>query len=49
MKKGIKKATGRSNAKERVQKYVELVETAHDPASRLLLIQPLIPLGLMVG
>ena len=48
MKKGIEKARPKSNAKERVQRYVELVEAAHDPVSRLLLIQQLIPLGLMV-
>ena len=48
MKKRIAKRHSRNNAKARAQKYVELVETAHDPAHRLLLIQQLIPLGLLV-
>ena len=48
MKKGIEKGRPRSNAKERVQHDVELVKTAHDPEGRMLLIQRLIPLGLMV-
>jgi len=45
--KKVKKDSKRSNAKARVEAYRELVEEAHEVNTRILLIQQLIPIGLM--
>ena len=45
--KSLKKDTKRSNAKERVEAYDELVSDDFTLNTRLLLIQQLIPLGLL--
>ena len=45
--KKVKKTESRINAKERVSAYEELVDGDYEVNSRLLLIQQLIPIGLM--
>ena len=45
--KKVKKTESRINAKERVLAYEELVDGDYEVNSRLLLIQQLIPIGLM--